>query len=437
MKLKLFFLTLFGSALWLSDHILTVWIQPHLATSSSLNAAKGSSIDFVFASALATLFNTVNAILGLLSLALLFLVIVSILRGIYRRRKSTKLVPLSLVALTAVGLASCKPYDKPEYLQVANNETAFVIPLEDAKEKVDSQVRFNSEEFLNQAKVLTKRIQVTHRWQQTGRLWFDGAWMPMVAVLKVDRSPVTREWNSSSASQKGKDQAIWIESADSVGFCMGVSCTAYIKEEDSAKFLYMYPSGSLQSVMDSEIRARIQKIAAEAAAMLPLDQLREKKSDIMKALDSDLVPFFAQRGISITTIGMFGGMTYENPKIQLAIDEVFVAQQKKNVALAEFEAQAKTNERVLLSAKADAEQITMKATAEAERKTLEAEAEAKAITVVNQSLTNTNPTFIQLRVLETQQKQYDRWDGRFPTTFMGGLSTPNLLLNVPSPTQFK
>jgi len=133
------------------------------------------------------------------------------------------------------------------------------------------------------------------------------------------------------------------------------------------------------------------------------------------------------------TIGMFGGMTYENPRIQESIDEVFVSQQKKNVALAEFEAQEKMNERMLLAAKADAEQVTLKATAEAQRRTTEAEAEAHAIEMVSQSLKDSSPAFIQIRVLEAQQKQIDRWDGRFPTTFIGGLSQPNLLLNVPPP----
>ncbi len=430
MKTKILFLALCALTLCGSQLISDVWVQPHLVTASALDAARGGSVEFTTARTNVELFRVLNTLLGLLTGVIALLIV----RSVWMNRKSRRVT--STVVMLALGtllLPSCKPYDEVEYLQVNNNETAFVIPLEDAKEKQDVQVRFNSEEYLNQSKVLTKRIQVPHRWQANGRLWFSGTWIPTVAVLKVDRSPVTREWNSSAASQKGSDKAIWIESADSVGFSMGVSCTAYIKEEDSAKFLYMYPSGSLQSVMDSEIRARIQKLAAETAAKFPLDQLRERKSDIMGALDGDLVPFFSKRGISITTIGMFGGMTYENPKIQQSIDEVFVAQQKKNVALAEFEAQAKTNERVLLAAKADAEKITMKATADAERRTLEATAEAKAIHLVNESLANCSPIFIQLRTLDTQQKQYDKWDGRFPTYFMGGLSHPNMLLNVPMP----
>ena len=47
---------------------------------------------------------------------------------------------------------------------------------------------------------------------------------------------------------------------------------------------------------------------------------------------------------------MFGGMTYENPQIQKAIDETFVAQQLKVVSEAKFQAQQKENDRLVLEA---------------------------------------------------------------------------------------
>src|SRR5678815_3906284 len=109
---------------------------------------------------------------------------------------------------------------------------------------------------------------------------------------------------------------------------MGFTCTALIKEEDAAKFLYYYPSGSLGDVMDSEIRARVQKTASEVAAKYRLDDLRGRKQEIIDAVSKDVIAFFATRGITVTTVGMFGGMTYENPAIQKAIDETFVAQQE-------------------------------------------------------------------------------------------------------------
>ncbi|MCB1211682.1 MAG: hypothetical protein KDK97_20325 [Verrucomicrobiales bacterium] len=426
MKSKLITSLILLIAALLLRYAVDAWIQPAIITHSALAAAAGDGHD-------AIVFRTLRGEFAALDLALAVGIAALGWRAllctaaVWARRK-----PHFGIALTAlVLLPSCKPFDKPEYVQVGNNETAFVIPLEDTKERQDQQIRFDSEVFLNEAKVLAKRIQVPHRWEATGRLWFNGTWLPTVVIMKVDRSPITREWTSSSASRKGSDKAIWIESADSVGFSMGVSCTAYITEQDSAKFLYMYPSGSLADVMDTEVRARIQKIAAEQAAKYPLDQLRERKAEIMTALDQDIVPFFEKRGIAITTIGMFGGMTYENPHIQESIDEVFVAQQQKNVALAEFEAQEKMNERVLLSAKADAEQLTIKATAEAQKKTTEAEAESRAIEMVSQSLRDCSPAFLQIRALDAQLKQIERWNGAFPTTFIGGPNHPTLLLNLP------
>ena len=73
---------------------------------------------------------------------------------------------------------------------------------------------------------------------------------------------ITREWTADSSSgTTQKDQAIWVESADSVGFSIGFSCTAMIQEGDTSKFLYQYTSKDLASVMDTEIRAKIQESA--------------------------------------------------------------------------------------------------------------------------------------------------------------------------------
>src|ERR1043166_8189024 len=144
--------------------------------------------------------------------------------------------------------------------------------------------------------------------------------------------------------------SIWIESADSVGFSMGFTCTAFISEDDAAKFLYWYPSGSLADMMDREVRGRIQQAAAEVAARYPLDSLRSKKQEIADAVKTDVTRFFSARGVTVTTVGMFGGMTYENPQIQKSIDETFIAQQLKVVSQAKFEAQKKENERIELEA---------------------------------------------------------------------------------------
>ncbi len=315
-----------------------------------------------------------------------------------------KVAPIALMAFMVV---SCKPYQTPIYKEVKNNETAFVIPLEG---DVGNQAKFGSKEELDKHKVATKRIEIPTRWDQQGRGNSDGQWIPTVTVIIVDRSPVTRNWESGPNGTSKQDQAIWVESSDSVGFSMGFNCTAFIKEEDTAAFLYWYSSGSLSTVMDSEVRGRVQQIAAEESAKLPLDVLRDKKNEIAASVRADIIPFFEKRGITITTVGMFGGMTYVNPDIQKSIDGVFVAQQQKNVALAKYDAQKKENERVILEAEGIAKQ-----------REIQSNAEAKAIEALTQAVAKGGENYLQLKALEVQSKQVEKWDGRLPTVSSGAL----------------
>jgi hypothetical protein len=346
-----------------------------------------------------------------------------------RRRISVSLIATVALALPLISGCS-RSYDTPEYADIDTAERAFVVPLEG---DTSDQAKFQSEDFLEQHKVAAKRVQITHRWSQTGRtvLWMEiGQWIPDVRLIKVNRSPVTRQWTADA----DKDKAIWLESADSVGFSMGFMVSAFITETDAAKFLYWYPAGSLADVMDSEIRARIQQDAAEAAAKYPLDDLRGKKQEIMNVVSADVIPFFAGRGITVSTIGMYGGMTYENPLIQQSIDEVFIAQQLKNVNLAKFEAQEKANEQIDLEASGVAKKAMTIAEGEAQARITAAQAEAKSIEIVNKALvTGAGPQLFALRQLDIEKARVEKWDGQYPTYFLGG-SLPGLLISVPSPT---
>jgi len=287
-------------------------------------------------------------------------------------------------------------------------------------------------------------VEITHRWSQEGRLHNDGRWIPTVRLAKVNRSPVTREWmtidnatGSASRRPSLNDKAIWIESADSVGFSMGFTCTAFISEEDAARFLYWYPSGSLAEVMDREVRGRIQQVAAEVAARYPLDSLRSKKQEISDAVKKDLTSFFATRGITVTTVGMFGGMTYENPEIQKSIDQTFIAQQQKVVAEARFDAQKKENERLELEAEGLAEKERRQAMGLADARKTAAGAEAESIRQISRAAeeAQTNPLLMQLKVLDVEKARIEKWDGHYPQWWMSGTAPnggPNLLLQMPA-----
>jgi SPFH domain / Band 7 family len=350
----------------------------------------------------------------------------------HSRRHWPQLMLLGAMSIST--MTGCvRPYDRPEYAEIDTSETGFLIPLEG---NTTTQARFQSEEYLRELKVAAKRVQITHRWSQEGRLPNSGRWISTVRLIKVNRSPVTREWTAEATTgTASKNQAIWIESSDSVGFSMGFTCTAFISEEEAAKFLYWYPSGSLAQVMDSEVRARIQQVAAEIAAKYPLDALRARKQEIADAVKNDIRTFFAQRGVTITTIGMFGGMTYENAEIQKSIDNTVIAQQLKVVNQAKWEAQQRENDRVTLEANAVAERSRRIAAGEADAKKIAAAAEAEAIRQVNQALAEAkqNPLLYQLRSLEIERARIERWNGQYPGyLFETGTASPNLMLQLPS-----
>jgi hypothetical protein len=405
-------------------------LQPQIATQVAIGQLQGN--DNAFREL--RLFETYK---GIADVAVVFVALAMAWWLVSRPRRSLRrdwpqLILVSTISIFA--MTGCiRSYDRPEYAEIDTSETGFLIPLEG---NTGTQARFQSEEYLRELKVAAKRVQITHRWSQEGRLPNSGRWIGTVRLIKVNRSPVTREWTAEATTgTAARNQAIWIESSDSVGFSMGFTCTAFIPEEQAAKFLYWYPSGSLALVMDSEVRGRIQQVAAEIAAKYPLDVLRAKKQEISDAVKRDITEFFAQRGVVITTIGMFGGMTYENGEIQKAIDNTVIAQQLKVVNEAKWEAQQRDNDRVTLEANAIAERARRIAAGEADAKKIGAAAEAQAIRDVNKALAEAgqNPLLYQLRSLEVERARVERWNGQYPGYLLQtGAASPNLMLQLPA-----
>jgi hypothetical protein len=350
------------------------------------------------------------------------------------------------MAAFAMSLTGCiKPVEPKVLVDAGANETMFVVPLVgDSKE----QAKLNSKEYYDQKKVSIKQFQVPHRWLQVGRMETDGKWIPSVSVIKVDRTPITTEFAVDEKYSAKKDaDAIWVESADSVGFTTGFSVSAMVAEEDTSTFLYRYQAATLRTILATEVRARVQQQAALFSARYKLDDLRSKKNEMQKFIVDDIVPFFKDRGITITTIAQFGGMTYENPQIQQAIDKVFVAQQEKETAAAALAAVADINKRTDSLAQQDktnaitlatgkAEAVRLEAEAVAKGNLLKAQADASGIEVVSKAtqIASSNPLFLEVRKLDVAVKQIEKWSGAVPSIVVGADSKANLFMGVPSPT---
>lgn len=294
------------------------------------------------------------------------------------------LLAVAIVAMCAM-TGCAKPYDKPEFVTIEASQTAFLIPLTG---DTSNQASFESEELLAQTKVATKEIQIPHRWVQTGRMYWSGEYRANAKLIVVERKPVTREWASTKETATGNsNKAIFAESVESVGFFVGMNCSAQINEEDATKFLYRYNNKPLEEIIDTDIRSMVEKVFNDECGKYGIEDIKKQKTAIMDTVVEKVSAHFKEYGITITVLGMKEGISYENPEIQKAIDEKF------------------SSEQLIITQQNLNEVAVSKAKAEAEAKILAAEAEAEANRKIAASLTD-----------ELIDKiKYEKWDGELPT----------------------
>lgn len=355
--------------------------------------------------------------------------------------KYTKFVSMFMAIMlfgAALFTSGCiRPVKPVTFAEADSTETMFVVPL--IGENKNAQVKFDSEEYYNSpsVKVAVRKIQEEYVWVNKGRFeWTQtGEWQKVNRVIKVDRSPVNVKLLADTPNDS---DAVWVESKDSIGFSVGVVMTAYIKEEDAAKFLYMYRDKSLENVLKNEVRNSIAEVMAAYSTQFKLDDLRAKKDEMMDAVRNKVVPFYAQKGITIQTLGQFGGITYENKNIQEAIDKVFIAEQEKATAKAALDAVKDINKKSEDLATQQAKNARLIAQGEADAILSKREAEAKGISLVNDALekASKNPMYAIDKSLNNQRVLNERWDGKLPVTIVGSSAGLNMFLNgvVGSPT---
>lgn len=239
-----------------------------------------------------------------------------------------------LVVMSLMTMTGCRrPYDKPELYDIEPSQTAFLVPLEG---KTSDQATFSSEKMLAQAKVATKRVQIPHRWLQTGRYYWTGRYIGTMRLITVERKPVAREWTADAATgTTAANQAIVGESKESIAVQAGMQCVAQIEEQNATKYLYWYNTKTLDEVMDTEIRAVVEKGFVEQCAKYLLrdeeNGMLVHKGDMMAAVRRDVDAYCTPRGISVTVLGLKGEFTYD-PLVQKAINDRFVSQQQKSKA---------------------------------------------------------------------------------------------------------
>jgi hypothetical protein len=263
-------------------------------------------------------------------------------------------------------LSACGPARVDVYVEVNPSETAFVIPLEG---DTAAQGKFNSEKYLSNKKVAAKRIYLPMKEIDTGRFWWNYKWAPTVKVITVDRKPVVFEWEG----KKGID----VESKDSIGFTVGINIAAHVEESDTAKFLYNYPTGNMNTVLGGVVKSKATEILSRAFANYDLEGekvlnskgipkidkktgkaivipgARQQKGQIVDQAKKDLIAFFQKTGLTIDTFGLAGGLMYDDIEIQKAINENFRSELDIKNKANEKLAQKEINDKNVSEATAD------------------------------------------------------------------------------------
>ncbi len=227
------------------------------------------------------------------------------------------ITPYRLLPIVALLVAGCT---QPEVIEIKPNETAFLIQM-DGNSK--NQKAFMSEEYLAENKVASKRVVIPYVGVAGG-----GFRQKVLAakLITVDRTPVTREWTGSEKTgTTASNQAISVESKESIDFAVGVVMTASIPEQAAAQFLYHYAGTPLSVVADTNIRGFVQAALSREFGSRDLDSARKEKAAIFQKVYQETKDAFADKGISIDTLGYSEGMTYADPAIQKSINETFEA----------------------------------------------------------------------------------------------------------------
>jgi regulator of protease activity HflC (stomatin/prohibitin superfamily) len=354
--------------------------------------------------------------------------LVRLLRRAAPRFVSDAWQALILLCLLAP-LAGCwRPFEPVKLETISPNEEAFLLPLTD---DVKKQTSTNNEEYLKQNLVYTKQVRIPQQWVPKGyeTLRPNGIWQAAATLVKVDKSPVTREWTADSNSgTSNKNEAIWVMTSDQVEFSTGWTCTARIASRDDAvKFLHNYPNGTLKDVLDTEVRGKLQATFGLEVTDQPMTKLRQEATPHILKTVLEVKEFFKERGVTITNLGITGGFIYKDKSIMDTMVRVFNAEQEKAIATAGFQAQEEQNKAVFAEAEGRAKALLKTKQAEADGIKVVADAKAYEIEMASTD----GSMYLSLKRLELEREKLQKWDGRFPTYFLGAGQSPDLMLQMP------
>lgn len=237
----------------------------------------------------------------------------------------------SFIALVAICFmsTSClfiRPYDKPEYVSIGTNETAFLINQFADEKSENSQVKVNGDTTYQT--VNSKLVRIGHKWVQTGRMRGTGHYIASEIVIAVSNSPVTGTW---------KDD-IKVETKGSQGFTVPMKWGIRVKPENSERFLRNFPANvqimdetgkqklskkmtSVKTVAEDQFKTQVAAELSKEFHNYEYKDVLPNRDIIVEAAVERITRWANDLGITIDNLAVFEGLIPDDPTLQNAMDE--------------------------------------------------------------------------------------------------------------------
>lgn len=184
-------------------------------------------------------------------------------------------------------------------------------------------------------------------------------YVPAGRLIKVDRTPFSREWVDASDRGTSKTkQGFPCQSLEGLNITVGVSIGTSVSEANAAKFLYRFgvkaPRGemngqiendgriiftsvyygrSLWEVMDDVGRKYIQTVVCTEINGRTFDKASEEANAIMDEVKKKATAYFATVGVTLDFIGWADSFEFDKD-VQHAVNRRYIAQQDEIIAKA-------------------------------------------------------------------------------------------------------
>lgn len=271
-----------------------------------------------------------------------------------------------------------RPYDKPEYVSIGTNETAFLIDQFADDKSENGQVKVNGD--ANYRSVNSKLVKIGHKWVQTGRMRGTGHYIASEIVIAVSNSPVTGTWAND----------IKVETRGSQGFTVPMKWGIRVKPENSERFLRNFPANvqvmsedgktklskkmtSVKSVAEDQFKTQVAAELSKEFHKYEYKDVLPNRDVIVDAAVERVAEWATELGITIDNLAVFEGLIPEDSTLQNQMNEQakLAAQVETEKKRQDAEKQKKQNEIELLALEKQRIQAeTENAKAEA-RKTVE------------------------------------------------------------------